>query len=265
MNPRSWCVGLFVPGDRPELASKAAASGADFVILDLEDAVAESAKAGARANLAAIVDELGASVALTVRTNSPGSAHFAADLAATSAVDLAALLVPKWTPADRVETRHPVIAGIESVSAVLDMSLVGLAGVYFGAEDYVRDLDGIRTSSNEEVLVARSLVAMRARAAAIPAFDMVTTDFRDDDRVSNEARQARALGYSGKLCIHPRQVPLVRAGFAPTDVEIARAREIIAAFTASGGAAVALGGEMIDEVVARRAEALLSRAGLDNS
>jgi citrate lyase beta subunit len=111
------------------------------------------------------------------------------------------------------------------------------------------------------VLHARSSVAIAARLAGIPALDMVTLDYRDGDRFTDEASGARALGYAGKLCIHPDQVPLANAAFTPTDEEVHRARRILAAYDAAGGAATSLDGEMVDEVIAVQARSVLARAG----
>jgi citrate lyase subunit beta / citryl-CoA lyase len=95
----------------------------------------------------------------------------------------------------------------------------------------------------------------------VPALDMVTIDFRDDDRFVAEAREARTLGYSGKLCIHPGQVPLAHDAFRPTPEEVDGATRLLAAFDAAGGDTIAFEGQMVDEVVAARARAVLASAG----
>jgi citrate lyase subunit beta/citryl-CoA lyase len=132
---------------------------------------------------------------------------------------------------------------------------------YFGAEDYVADLGGVRTAGNAEVAWARAYVAVAARLAGVAALDMVTIDFGDTDRFLAEAREARALGYAGKLCIHPAQVPLAAEAFRPTDDEVDGARRMLAAFEAAGGDTIAFEGQMVDEVVAARARAVLASSG----
>ena len=101
---------------------------------------------------------------------------------------------------------------------------------------------------------------MAARLAGVPALDMVTLDYGDEERFTEEAAGARALGYAGKLCIHPAQVPLANAAFTPSEQEVDRARRLLAAFDAAGGAATSFEGEMVDEVVAVQARSVIERA-----
>ncbi|MGD9798513.1 MAG: aldolase/citrate lyase family protein, partial [Acidimicrobiia bacterium] len=120
---------------------------------------------------------------------------------------------------------------------------------------------GRRTASNAEVAVARATVAMAARLAGVPAFDMITADFGHADRFTAEAAGARDLGYAGKLCIHPAQVALANAAFTPSDDEVERATRLLAAYDAAvagGRAAVAFEGSMVDEVIARQARAVIA-------
>jgi citrate lyase subunit beta/citryl-CoA lyase len=118
----------------------------------------------------------------------------------------------------------------------------------------------VRTPGNAEVATARALVGIAARLAGVPALDMVTLDFGDTDRFVREAAEARALGCSGKLCIHPAQVGLANEAFVPSAEEVDRAERLLAAFEAAGGQTVAFEGQMVDEVIARQARALLERA-----
>ena len=268
-----WRSVLFVPGNRPELAAKAPRSRPDLVVLDLEDAVPPEAKENAREVVVQAVRALAGSVPVAVRVNPPGTPWFADDAASLPA-GLDAVVVPKLdcpTTVDEVADAvagRAVVAGIETVRGVADARRVLRAPViacYFGAEDFVADLGGVRTDSNEEVASARSWVAMAARLAGVNALDMVTLSFGDDDRFRREAAEARALGYAGKLCIHPAQVALANEAFRPSDGEVGWARRVLAAFAESGGTTIGFEGLMVDEVVAARARAVLDSAGPDSA
>jgi citrate lyase subunit beta/citryl-CoA lyase len=206
-----------------------------------------------------------------VRVNPLGTPWFAADAAALPD-ELAAVVVPKLDTAagvDRVAEAvggRPVVAGIETVRGVADARLVlrsPVTACYFGAEDYVADLGGVRTGSNHEVASARSWVAVAARLAGVTALDMVTLSYGDADRFRAEAHGARALGYAGKLCIHPAQVALANEAFRPSEDEVGWARRLLAAFADAGGTTIGFEGLMVDEVVAARARAILDAAGPD--
>jgi citrate lyase subunit beta/citryl-CoA lyase len=252
-----WRSVLFVPGNRPDLAAKVHRSSPDVVVLDLEDAVPAAAKIEARAALREAAAVAGPVV--LVRVNSPTTEWFVGDVAALPD-GIAGVVVPKYEAPVEVGGR-PVVAGMETVRGVGDARLIldGVAACYFGAEDYVADLGGVRTRGNAEVATARSLVAMAARLAGVPALDMVTLDFGDTDRFRTEAAEARALGYSGKLCIHPAQVGPANQAFLPSAEEVDRAERLLAEFDAGGGAAVAFEGQMVDHVVARLARAVIER------
>lgn len=163
-----------------------------------------------------------------------------------------------------------ILAGLETAKGVADARhLLGhgqVIGAYFGAEDYVADLGGVRTQSNVEVLFARSSVAQAGRIANKPVIDQIVANFRDHDRMTHESLEARALGFKGKLCIHPGQVELANAGFTPSDEEVERAERMLAAYDigiASGVAAIDFEGQMVDEPLAVQARQILASAGID--
>lgn len=264
-----WRSVLFVPGNRPDLAAKATRSGPDLVVLDLEDAVPAAAKDDARALVHEAVSVLSGTVPVAVRVNPPGTPWFSDDAAALPR-GLDAVVVPKLDSPSTVDevagvlAGRPVVAGIETVRGVADARAVLEAPVvacYFGAEDYVADLGGVRTDTNDEVSAARAWVAMAARLAGVAAVDMVTLSFGDDERFGREATEARALGYVGKLCIHPAQVALANDAFRPSVDEVDWARRLLAAFEGAGGMTIGFEGLMVDEVVAARARAILDTAG----
>jgi citrate lyase subunit beta/citryl-CoA lyase len=153
-----------------------------------------------------------------------------------------------------------VLAGLETAAGVADARLLAASGpdaVYFGAEDYIADLGGRRTTDGAEVLFARSTVCLAARLAGIPALDQVVVEVRDDDRFLHDAQLGRSLGYTGKLCVHPAQVALAHRVFSPSPEELAHARAVLEA--GAGGVGV-VDGHMIDEVHVRLARQVLERA-----
>ena len=167
----------------------------------------------------------------------PTTEWFAADVAALPE-GLAAVVVPKVETLDGLDQVRAalgaaglgelaVIAGLETALGVADARLLlahsVVRGAYFGAEDFIADMGGIRTASNHEVAFARGQVALAGRLADVPVLDQVVADFRDDDRFRRESEEARAMGYAGKLCIHPAQVSIAIDVFTPSAEEIGRA------------------------------------------
>ena len=249
---------LFVPANRPERFAKAAASGADAVILDLEDAVAADAKDAARAALATDFTDL----PVIVRINAIGTPWHADDLAAVARLRPAAVMLPKAEDADRVasvaaQTRLPVIALVETARGLAHARTIaaapGVARIAFGSVDFCADLGCAHL--REVLLPARSELVLASRLAGIAApIDGVTVQLDDLSVSHDDAAHARALGMTGKLCIHPRQIAEVRCAFAPTEAEIDWARRVLA----SGDGAVSVDGAMVDEPVRIRARAILA-------
>lgn len=264
---------LFAGATRPDLVAKLGRSGPDAVAIDLEDAVPDDDKLEARAAL----PELVASVdgpRVFVRVNGPASAWFEDDLAAVARLSVDGVVVPKAESAadiERAQARlteeEAVMAGIESARGVKEAGAICAAGAdlaYFGAEDYIADLGGRRTAEGAEVLFARSHVALEARLAGVPTLDQVVVDFRDDAAFERDAEAGRAIGYRGKLCIHPSQVPVANRVFGATAAEVERARAVLAAWeegAARGVAAVELDGAMVDGPALRMAHDTIERAG----
>jgi citrate lyase subunit beta/citryl-CoA lyase len=260
---------LFAPGNKAEVLAKLPRSGPDGVVLDLEDAVPADAKAEARAVVAVVAPTLVDQLAVFVRVNAVPSEWFADDVVALPD-GIAGIVVPKLESAEQVEAlpEVPVVAGLETAAGVARAEEV-LAGdqivaAYFGAEDYVADMGGVRTAEGTEVLYARSRVALAARLTGTLAIDQVVTDLRDEHRFRADAAVGRSLGYRGKLCIHPAQVAWAHEAFSPSADELDRARRLLAAYEeakAAGTAAIAFEGQMVDEPLARQAQALLDSEG----
>ncbi|MGA1746944.1 MAG: HpcH/HpaI aldolase/citrate lyase family protein [Ilumatobacteraceae bacterium] len=265
---------LFAPAVRPDFIAKLPERGADAVVVDCEDATPPGAKQEARDNVRALVPELSTRCTVTVRVNAVASEWFADDIAAL-VPEAAAVVLPKIDSVDAMDTvaraldaaglaSVGVIAGIETALGVADARAVlrhpRIVAAYFGAEDFIADMGGVRTASNDEVLFARSAVALAGRLAGVPVLDQVVTDFRDDDRFNRECAEARALGYSGKLCIHPGQVTIANTAFVPSAEEVDRARRMLdayAAASAAGVSAIDFEGQMVDEPLAAQARRVL--------
>ncbi|MFF0458589.1 HpcH/HpaI aldolase/citrate lyase family protein [Nocardia africana] len=254
---------LFVPGDRPERFDKALASGADIVVLDLEDAVAAKEKDQARINVATWLRRGHQAV---VRINSAGTPWFEADVLAFSGL-AEALMLPKAEAESDIE-RLPddvaVIPLIETSIGVVAAAEVcrarGVVRAAFGSIDLATEL-GIEHTARVSLRHARSAIVLACAAAGLPGpVDGVTTAFEDPASLLDDLAEARGLGFTGKLCIHPRQISIVQERLAPSDAEIRWARAVVA--RSADGAATSLDGQMIDRPVLLRAQALLERADL---
>lgn len=252
---------LFVPGDRPERFDKAVGSGADVVVLDLEDAVRADHKERARKQ---VVAWLGAGGRACVRVNAVGTPWHDADLAALAEQPtLTGVLLPMADDGAVAAAVHsrlevPVVAIIETAAGVLSAAQIaaadGVIRLAFGALDLAADLGTEDTATFARV---RTQLVLASRAAALEGpVDSVTTDLTDGAVAAADARTARAVGMRGKLCVHPKQVRGVAAAFAPDPAELEWARRVLAAGE-EGGVAV-VDGTMIDEPVLLRARALLT-------
>lgn len=259
---------MFVPGSRADMIAKVPRIAPDAVVVDLEDAVAQSDKDAARRIGIDALDALDAGdTVLLVRVNPSGTPWFDADLAAVAESRAAGVVLPKLEHRDelsRVRAALPadavVVAGVETARGLADSRSLLQSGVdaaYFGAEDYIADLGGRRTAHGGEVLYARSHVVLAARLSGVAAFDQAVVAVRDPERFRADAEQGRALGYQGKICLHPNQVAIARQVFSPSQEEVAHARAVIAAGASGVGV---VDGEMVDDVHLRMAAALLRRA-----
>lgn len=280
---------LFAPANRADLIAKLPRSQPDAVVIDLEDAVPDSQDAKAEARIIAkdSIQELiakqsqqGSSCAVFLRINSPHSPYFDDDLALLSA-ELTGVMVPKIeSGADsehmsntlrQIDLDIPIFAGLETAAGVWNALEIlqndSVQWGYFGAEDYTTDLGGKRRVDNLEVLYARSRVALAARMAGISAFDIVVPNFGDAAIFNADAEQGRALGYAGKLCIHPAQVALTHQHFGATKVEKERAQRLLQAATeaaANGLGAFAFEGQMVDGPMLAKAKAALAKTEVES-
>jgi citrate lyase subunit beta/citryl-CoA lyase len=262
---------LFVPADRPERIAKARASGADAVIVDLEDAVAPEAKVRAREALAALLDE---AAPLVVRINAAGTPWFDDDLELCRHPGVAAIMLPKAEGIDAVctvveTTYQDVLPIIESARGLHEMDSIarvpGVIRLAFGSVDLALDLgiDCDPDGAEIELLAFRSQLVLASRLAGLAApVDGVSTAIDDLQRLQADTERSRRLGFGAKLCIHPKQLATVQAVFTPSPERLDWARRVCKAFETAGGSAVAVDGQMVDLPVVQRARAVLRDAGL---
>lgn len=261
-NPVSY---LFVPGNRPERFGKALASGADQVIIDLEDAVAPADKSAARD---AIRTSLDPDFPAAVRINSADSEWFEHDLSLCSLPGVAAVVLPKAASvADVARVRAAgapmVLALIESAEGLANARALaaadGVSRLMFGSIDFSVDL-GIE-GDERELDAFRSELVLASRLAGIaPPVDGVTTAIDDTEVLRRDTLRGKRFGFSGKLCIHPRQLAIVHAAFLPSNDEVHWAMSVLDAARQAGGGAVAVDGKMVDKPVMMRAERILQAA-----
>jgi citrate lyase subunit beta/citryl-CoA lyase len=256
---------LFVPGDRPERFEKARGAGADAVIVDLEDAVAPAHKDAARNDVLAALD---AARPVWVRVNGTDTPWFADDVAALAGhAGVAGIMLPKAESAEQVAAVRlgahgalRVLPIVETARGIAGLNALcgaqGVLRVAFGTLDFQVDM-GI-DGEGEELGAFRSQIVLASRLAGIAApVDGVSTVFDDADLLEREARRGRRFGYGGKLCIHPKQIEPVHRAYAWSETERAWAQRVLEAVEASGGAAVALDGKMVDMPVILKARRIL--------
>jgi len=277
---------LFVPASRPELFAKALAGPADAISFDLEDAVQESRKAEARRVLQAFLQRASprpGGKLVIVRVNGLTTPHFDADVAAVAGPAVDMINLPKPESADDVRAaaaalaRHErdrgidrpigILANIESprglrLAAEIASAHPRVVGLQLGLGDLFEPF-GIDRADAQAVHAMQLAVRLAAAEAGLWACDTVYGTVSDPDGYTREAAAARRLGYLGKSCIHPSQVPLANAVFRPTDDEIAAARRVVEAARGAesrGVGAFLVDGRMIDIPFIKRAEAILGAA-----
>lgn len=275
---------LFVPADRPDRFDKAAATGADALILDLEDSVSFEHKDVARAAVAARLAETRVGPHIFVRTNPLGSGLCEADLAALAGLRPAGLLLPKAEGAASVRSYAALLANAgladvpifpiatETPAAIFQLGSYGevskqLIALTWGAEDLPaaigahssREDDGSFTPPYE---IVRSLALFAAHAASVAAIETVFPAIRDLDGLAAYATRAVRDGFSGMMAIHPDQVAIINQAFTPGAEAIVQARLIIAAFAENPGiGALQIGGKMIDAPHLKQARAIITQVG----
>ncbi|HEY1371922.1 MAG TPA: CoA ester lyase [Candidatus Binatia bacterium] len=283
---RSW---MFVPGHRQKMVDKALGLNADAIMLDIEDGVAPSEKDTARRQIAEALGRERApqSPARFVRINAIGHARMNADVDAVVRRGLDGLVLPKVETADEIRQvesflndREPalkmarggvqLLVAIESPRGLLNAPAIAassarIVGLMFGAEDYGREmgLPTKREGEAQDLIYARSALAVAAASAHVQAVDGVWVDLKDADGLGRFARQSRRLGFSGMSLIHPSQIDPINATFSPTAEEIDYAKQVLQAFeeaNARGDGSIAFGGQLIDRPIVERARRTLELA-----
>lgn len=259
-NPHSY---LFVPGHRADRFEKAAASGAHRIIIDLEDAVGPGEKDDARRNVVSWFQQGGSGV---VRINGADTFWFDADLAAVASCPHAEVMVPKATVASlqrvaRFLIDTPLLALVESVEGLVDIHAVAavdaVTRLAFGNLDF--GVDSRISGGGSFLDPARFQIALASRHAnLLPPIDGVTVSLDDEVKLLEDVERAKGFGFSAKLCIHPRQIGVVNAGFLPSETDIAWASTILAAVQSTQGEAIQIDGKMVDKPIIERARAILS-------
>lgn len=278
-DPRSL---LFVPANRPDRFEKAAASGTDAVILDLEDSVGVSQKAEARGNLRAASERAeAAGVSVFVRVNPVDTRWHEDDVTVAADIGARGIVLPKCERADLVAEVEGRLADCEGSDVTTEIVLIieTARGVLaaeqlarpserprrlsFGAYDFALDM-GVQVGDAAQVLLAaRIQVALAAKAAGIQAIDTVLADIRDLDAMGRQTAEAAAIGFTGKFAIHPDQVPIINEVLSPSADDIAAAQRVVAAFHDAeqrGIAAITVDDKLVDYPIALRSQEILVRA-----
>ncbi|MFQ5413400.1 MAG: aldolase/citrate lyase family protein [Phycisphaerae bacterium] len=290
---------LYLPGNEPKFMLNAGLHGPDAVILDLEDSVAPAEKDAARIlvrNALRCVDFHTAERMVRINQGDRGLE----DLDVVAGHNVHVVLIPKVEHPDHVRAVHeriravlaaqrdpagdrgpaprhtgsperrvylmPIIESALGAIRAYDIATASkqVVALAIGLEDYTADIGAARTKDGRESFWARAQVLNAARAAGVQPIDTVFSDVADTDGLRASVVEARSLGFEGKGCIHPRQIPVIHDAFAPTPDELERARNIVAAFhdaQANGLSVVSLGTKMIDPPVVKRAQRIVRMAG----
>jgi len=289
MNPRSW---LFCPGDSEKKLAKAVESGADAIILDLEDSVAGHAKDAARELVRRFLHERPSqarSAQFWVRINALDTGLALTDLSAVVEAAPDGIMLPKANGPEDVQKTSHYLDALEAARGVTpgavrilpvatetaiapfrlgDYAAAGIArlhGLTWGAEDLAAAI-GASTNIDETgnwaltYRMVRALTLLAANAAGVQAIDTLYVDFRDDAGLATSCQAACAEGFTGRIAIHPAQVATINACFSPSDAEIAFAHRVIEAFSNAGAGTIGLDGKMLDLPHLAQAQKTLARA-----
>lgn len=277
---------LYVPGSSLKMLEKAKGIDADAIILDLEDAVSISEKDNARANVANYISELKSpNKEIIVRINSMDSIWGFKDILQISKEKPDSVIVPKANrkslitagmmllAAEKEFDLKPLSIGIiplfETAEAIADAYKIlavssRINGVQLGAEDLTKELEIVRTAEGHEIYFARNQIAMAARARGIDIIDTPYIEIKDLEGLRRDTENAKSIGFTGKVCIHPSHIETINSVFSPTETEIIQAKNIVKAFedaVSEGKGACMYNNKMIDAPIAERAKKIIEKAG----
>lgn len=262
---------LYVPGDKPRALEKARTLPVDGVILDLEDAVAADAKAGARATIAAaVLEQDWGGRELVLRVSDRDCAE---DFALAERLPLDGVLLPKVERPETVanaaaQTRHPLWCMIETPLGVLRAAEIAashprLAGLVAGTNDLAKELNARHVPARTPLLTSLSLMLLAARAHGLAALDGVHLDLDDLDGFEAACRQGVELGFDGKTLVHPSSIDIANRVFGPDPDELARARATVTAWSearAAGKGVARIDGRMVEQLHVDAAQRLIDLA-----
>ncbi|MEX4008149.1 HpcH/HpaI aldolase/citrate lyase family protein [Neoaquamicrobium sediminum] len=280
---------LFVPGDSERKLAKGLSSGADVLIVDLEDSVSADNKQAARETATAFIASERNGPSIYVRVNDLSTGLTDDDLAAVMKAAPAGVMLPKSNSADDVgrlavrlrvhEAENGLADGVTKIIPIITETPLGtlnaatyrhagarLAGLTWGAEDLSAEIGAADTRDDEGAYtdvfrLARVSTILAAGAAEVAAIDTVFPDFRDEEAFRRDCLEGMRDGFTGRMAIHPAQVPIINEVFTPSQEAVAHARAVVAAFAAAGNpGVVGIDGKMYDRPHLKRAERLLARA-----
>lgn len=263
---------LFVPGTRPERFQKALAAGADAVIIDLEDAVEPEHKASARAHILEFAQRQSCATPFMVRVNAADTAWFDDDVALCRQLErVGTIVLPKAESAQHItrvaKAGKPVLPIIESARGVLALPEIAaseqVCGLSLGSLDLMLELGTTADTPGAQTLLdhvrCQILLHSAAHSLASP-LDGVYPDFADEQGLRQHAQRMQQMGFSGMLCIHPRQIEPIHQAFVPTLAEQEWAARVLDIATRTGSSAFQLDGKMVDAPVILRARQILGQA-----
>jgi len=277
---------LFVPGNNPALIIDAAVFAPDSIILDLEDAVAVDQKDAARELVVRALQTLDfGQCEMCVRINGRHTPFFAEDIRALVPARPHALRLAMVESAEDIAATHELLddcereaglpsgtiklmASIETARGVTNVNEIAVASprlvaISFGAEDFTHSIQSERTAQGHELLFSRSAVVLAARAAGLDPIDTVYIHVDDDIGFKADVRAAKQLGFAGKSCVHPRQIPVVHEVYRPTSMEVLKAERVLAAYKDAihrGTGVISVDGRMVDGPVVAKAQRIVDIA-----
>jgi len=277
---------LFVPGNNPSQLAKSEIYGADSVIFDLEDAVSVNEKDAARDLVTRFMQELRPTTCrVGIRINAQDTPYYEDDVKAMVPLKPDFLRLPKSESAENIKkldkdiAKYEKKAGIKEGTVKIIATIETALGVYnafeiasaserviaigLGAEDFRTDMHMQRTETGEEILAARNRISLCAHAAHVMPLDYVFSNFKNEEGFRKDVAFGKMLGFTGKSVIHPSQVPIVHEVYTPSDAEIEKAKQVVAAYDeamAKASGVVSLNGKMIDMPIVLRAKNTLEYA-----